>query len=50
VRVREKMEQKHVKVASHGATDPGVALSPTITTIAGHVVLHPTVTHRPKTR
>jgi hypothetical protein len=48
VRAREKTEQKHEKVASPGVTDPDVALSPTITTLAGHVVLHPTVTYRHK--
>jgi hypothetical protein len=48
VRARETRERKGVKVASPGVTDPDVALSPIITTLAGHVVLHPTVTHRPK--
>lgn len=42
VRARVKKGQKHVKEASPGAIDPAGALSPTIITLAGRVVL-PTV-------
>lgn len=49
VRVRETREQRYVKVASPGVTDPDVALSPTIITLAGHVALHPEVTLKIKT-
>jgi len=48
VRAREKRGQKDVKGLSPDATGLGVALSPTITTLADHVVLLPTVTHKPK--
>jgi hypothetical protein len=46
-RVRVKRGQKHVKEASPAAIDPAVALSPTIITLAGRVVL-PTVILKPK--
>jgi hypothetical protein len=42
-RGRVKRGLKHVKEASPGAIDPAAALSPTIITLAGHVVLLPTV-------
>jgi hypothetical protein len=38
-RARGKRGQKDVRGVSPGATDPVVALSPTTTTIIGHVVL-----------